>query len=133
MSEENLRVVRRALDAWNRNDWSQLESVNDPDAVIVAPEGWPEGGEFEGWDAIRRQFERLKEAWSEEQIDAESVEAIGDETVLVRGHWRAHGGVSGLDADFEMWVVYTVRGGRIVRTDFCLSEDAAEAALNAQR
>jgi ketosteroid isomerase-like protein len=131
MSEDNFALVRQALDAWNRDDWRLLESVNHPDAVIAAPEGWPEGGEFKGWEAIRRQFERLKEAWSEERYDTESVEAVGDDKVLVRGHWRGHGGASGLDADFEMWVVYAVREGKITRTDFCLSRDAADAALAA--
>jgi 2-(1,2-epoxy-1,2-dihydrophenyl)acetyl-CoA isomerase len=129
MSEHNLTVVRRALDAWNRDDWEELEKINHPDVVIAAPEGWPEGGEFEGWDAVRRQFERLKEVWSEEHFDGDSIEAIGEERVLVSGHWRGHGGASGLDADFEMWVVYRVLEGRIVRTDFCLSKSAAESAL----
>lgn len=121
----DLDVVRRAIDAWNADDWEALEALNDPEITIRAPDGWPESGEFAGWQAVRRQFERLKESWSEEHIEAIELRDLGAGRVLLRAHWRGHGEASGLELDLAVDVTYTVSEGRITRTEFSLPGEPA--------
>jgi ketosteroid isomerase-like protein len=119
-------VVRRSIEAWNRDDWDALEAVWHVDGDIVAPPGWPESGVFRGWSAIRSQFERLKAAWSDEHIELVALETIGDHVLAdVRWHGR---GESGLDFDLEVWMLNSVRGGRLVRVTYHFDEGAARAS-----
>jgi ketosteroid isomerase-like protein len=128
MSEaENEAAVRAGLAAWNANDWEALERLNASDIEIIAPEGWPESGKFEGWPAVRRQFERLKDSWSEEHVELVSLESRGDK-VLVQSRWLGKGEGSGLDLDLGVWVVYTFEDGRIVRLEYFLEEAPARRA-----
>jgi len=120
-------VVRRSIDAWNRDDWAALEALWDPDGEIVAPPGWPESGVFEGWPAIRRQFERLKGAWGDERIEVVSMATVGRQ-LLAHVRWYGHGGASGLELDLEVWMLNSVRDGKLVRVEYHLSEEAARTA-----
>lgn len=127
-SQRNLELSRRAIDAWNANDWETLEALNDAAIVMCAPDGWPEPGESHGWPAVRAQIERLKDSWADEHYEAEVIEARG-ERVLVGGRWRGHGGASGLTLDLATWFVNTCRGGRVVRTDYFLDEEQARRSF----
>jgi ketosteroid isomerase-like protein len=120
-------LVRRSIEAWNRDDWDALEAVWHADGEIVAPPGWPEPGVFSGWPAVRRQFERLKESWSDEHIELASLTTL-DRTVLAQVRWRGHGEASGLDLDLEVWMVNFVRGGKLSRVEYHFDEDAARAS-----
>lgn len=125
--EDTETVVRAGIAAWNENDWGRFEAVNHPDVEVRAPEGWPESGEFKGWAAVRRQFERLKEPWIEERVEVLELTCRG-ERALLHGRWIGRG-TSGLDFDMDTWQSITVRGGRIARTEFYLDEAAARQAF----
>ena len=56
MSQENVQVVREAVARFVANDIAGVAELYAPDAFMVAPEGWPEGGRFEGRDAVMRQY-----------------------------------------------------------------------------
>lgn len=71
---EAVEVVRESVRIWGDSDWEALEALWHPDASIVAPAAWPEGGSRTGWPAIRDQFERLKADWEEDHIAVEETE-----------------------------------------------------------
>ncbi|MGH2981505.1 MAG: nuclear transport factor 2 family protein [Solirubrobacterales bacterium] len=129
-AEEDLDHIRRSIDAWNRNDWEAMEASATPEISIVAPEGWPESGVFEGWPAVRRQYERLKGSWSDERIEVLALDPVGDDRVLAHLHWTGHGETSGLDLDLRTWGLNTLEDGRITRTEFFLDRDAAMRAAD---
>jgi uncharacterized protein len=130
--KESEEVVRRAVDAWNANDWALIEALHSPEVEVIAPREWPEGGTFRGWEAVRRQFERLKDSWSLERYEAENIEAKGD-TVLLVGTWIGTGETSGLDLGQEICPVFTVEGGRIARIEYYLDEAEARRAAGLQQ
>lgn len=70
-------VFHRSIEAWNAGNWETLEGLWDPAGHIVAPEGWPEPGKRQGWAAIRAQFERIKDSWTEEQVEVLGVRPVG--------------------------------------------------------
>lgn len=128
MSQENVELMRRAHEAWNRNDWVTLERCHDPDVIVVAPDGWPEGEGARGWEETRRQYERLKDAWEVERNEIDEIREI-DDRVLVRHRWITSGRASGVEQELPMANVATVEHGRIVEIRYFLDPaQALEAA-----
>jgi ketosteroid isomerase-like protein len=127
MSEENVEVVRAVFTAWNAGDMDALRELYDPQAIVHAPEGWPERGPFVGRDAVMRQWGQQREIW-----DADDLEAIGDfldagNRVVVRFMWHAAG--HGPEAGFELTGVATVRQRKILSQEFFWDHaEALEAA-----
>lgn len=124
---ENEALVRRAIDAWNADDWEAMEALCHRDITITAPRQWPETGDTEGWPGVRRQFERLKESWSEERIEPVEYRTAGD-MVLVAGRWMGRAAASGLNLDLRTWVVYRIVHGAIRWMGFFLAEGEALGA-----
>jgi ketosteroid isomerase-like protein len=127
MSDEGIQVVRRSFEAWNANDLQALEAAYDPDVIVDPPEGWPEGETAYGWEAVRVQFERLKDAWEVEGVVVDEVEAVGDR-VLAQFRWVGRGKASGVDVDLPFWALFKVREARIVRLKYFLSRENAVSA-----
>jgi ketosteroid isomerase-like protein len=130
VSSRNEMIVLAGIDAWNRDDWTALESQWAEEPSITAPEGWPEPGEFRGRDAVRSQLERLKSAWSDERIELIAVESAGDK-VLIVGRWLGHGESSGLELDMTLWIVYTLIDGAISQVSFNMDEEPGRAEFEA--
>jgi len=126
MSQENIEVIRAAYRAWNGGDMDALRELYDPDAIMKAPEGWPESDPSVGRDAVMRQFEQMRGTW-----DGDTMELISDlidvgDRVAVRTIWHAVG--QGPDYNLELTQVFTVRKGRIVGAEFFWDHaDALEA------
>ena len=128
MSQENVEIVLRATEAWNRDDWEALMACYDEDAVIVAPKEWPEAGTFSGRRAVRDQFARLKDSWEEERIEQDELLDLGDR-VLALNRWVVKGKGSGVDVQVPGGNLITLRGGRITRIEFFMDQgEAREAA-----
>jgi ketosteroid isomerase-like protein len=126
MSRENVEIVRRVWETWQRGDltgWLDLMSddlvtrrLGLDDAVYHGKEGflesaaeWSEG--FADWSVAAEEF-----------IDA------GDQ-VVVRNRQTARGEASGAPTQMEFWFVHTVSQGKIVRVDMFTNErEALEAA-----
>jgi ketosteroid isomerase-like protein len=113
---ENVQVVQASFEAWNSPDMDALREVLDPDAVMRAPEGWPEPGPFVGREAVIRQFEQMRETW-----DADASELISDfidvgDRVAVRFIWRGTG--HGPESSFELTSVNTVRQAKIINIEY---------------
>jgi hypothetical protein len=70
-------LLRRSVEAWNADDFDQLACIWQNDGTIVSPEGWPEPGTFQGWDALVAQWRRLKDSWDEEHVELISTETAG--------------------------------------------------------
>jgi ketosteroid isomerase-like protein len=127
MSRENVEVARGVFYAWKAGDMEAVRDLYDPDVIVRAPEGWPEPGPFVSREAVMREWEHIREAWS-----ADVVEPIGNfidagDRVVVRQVWRGAG--HGPDLDMEMTNVFMVRKGRIVYQEFFWDHAEALEAL----
>jgi hypothetical protein len=58
MSQENVEIVRRAIDAYNRGDLGAFLESFDEEVVIRAAEGWPETA-YHGKREVRSFYEGL--------------------------------------------------------------------------
>jgi ketosteroid isomerase-like protein len=127
-ADERVSLVRRLIEAWNANDWDALESVWHPEGKIVAPDGWPESGEFTGWAAIRDQFARLKDPWTTERGELNSIELAG-ERVLANFRWVGEGEASGARLDADIWMLCEFRDQLISGVRYFTDEAEARVAV----
>jgi ketosteroid isomerase-like protein len=124
---DNESLIRRAIAAWNANDWQTMQRLIAPDVELVAPQRWPETGTFRGWPAARNLLHGLKEAWSEEHLEILAMESRAD-CVLVDARWVTRGEGSGLDIETEVWIAYRLEGGRATRIEFSPEEEPVRKA-----
>ena len=124
MSQENVEIVRKGVEAYARGDLDTALTYVDPGIIWNPVEEAP----TQGHNAIRANLERWEtdfedfEATPEEYIDA------GDQ-VLVTIHWSGRGRGSGLQVDIRTYNVYALRDGKVIRMDeFTARSDAVEAA-----
>jgi len=78
MSQENVRVVREAIEAVTGQDLDRLIKFTDPSVEwhsFMAQLG--EGGVYRGHDGIRRYVRDLSEAWDFLKTEVNDVLAVG--------------------------------------------------------
>ena len=129
MSKENLEMVRRSLEAFDRRDkalWLEARSEN---FKVVTTNEWPEGdvrGRETAWDfyvSIADTFERRPFSDDIEYMDA------GPDKVLVHQRNDVRGGESGVNVEIDYWDVISFRDGKMIREQWFESRaEALEAA-----
>jgi ketosteroid isomerase-like protein len=128
MSEENVEVIRRLVDGWNRADLDACMRLFDSDAEFIADPSWPEPGPFKGRRAIREFLEGFREAWTGNHSVIADLRAPG-ETVVARIELQGRGLASGIDAALSITSVNKFEHRKIVRQQWYLDHGAAlEAA-----
>ena len=129
MSQENLEILRRWHDAWNRGDLDTVADLFHPDAEVIPDPSWMEPGPFKGRAVIRRWFEGLAESWDgrDQAVLRELFEASGQ--VVARWDWEVRGRASGIDTRLDLTAVNLVEAGRIVRQQYYFDHAAALKAV----
>jgi ketosteroid isomerase-like protein len=128
MSQENVEVVRRSIDAYNGHDVDLLLDIYDtlftPDVEWYPAMGAIEGEVFRGRDGMEVYFRRLIDAWEEIRVVAEEVRDLGDR-LLVLGRLAGRGSSSGVPVDSPVALIYDLRSGRICRVRVFLDHGEA--------
>jgi ketosteroid isomerase-like protein len=132
MSEENVEIVRRALEAGWRRPKPDFATVNDlfhPDHELLSSTTRAEGGSQRGAQGFREVLGSLDEAFESWEGSVEQVRSIDKERVLVTAVMTALGKRGGVPVKQRFWYVVTVRDGKLTRTEGYTSvEEALEAA-----
>jgi ketosteroid isomerase-like protein len=130
MSEENVEIVRRGLDAFSRGD---LEGVLDD----LAPEfEFHPSGRFMDTQQVYRGREgfvdfwgRFRAAWEDIPVSIERIEDLDDDRVLTLGTFHGRGGGSGVEVHGEAAWLHTIKDGLIVHIrSFATWKEGLEAA-----
>ena len=129
MSQENIELVRRATDAYNRRDLDGILQDWAPDAVV----DWSnsrgvDAGVLRGQDEIRGFVERFLEAWDEVRIDLlDDPEEVKD-GVLVAENVAYLRGRNGVEVEARSaWVVTIRNGEQTSLTLYQTKQDALDA------
>ena len=123
MSQENVEIARRAIDAFNRRDWdAALKDLAQDFVLDFSRVDGPLQGVF-GRDQVRSFWDEFVGAWESVRIEAnEFIQAREQVLVPVTGYMRGRDGVEVLAR--RTWA-YTISEGAIVR--FCQYQDLQEA------
>jgi ketosteroid isomerase-like protein len=128
MSQENVEIVRAALDAWNRGDWDGVVKDATGDFELVPPSRSPLSEPLRGVDEVRAWAADQQETVGDLSIKIEELIESGESIVaLIRLGIRP----DGADAEFELRIahLWTVRDRKLIRCEvFPEREKALEAA-----
>ena len=126
MSQENVGLARRSLEAFARGDLDEALEAMAPD--LVATRAHPDRAVYHGRDGLLRMVADWVEGFSEWSYEVAEVIDAG-ERVVVRQHQWGRGAGSGVPIEDDYWLVYAFAGGKIAR--FEVYADRAEALRSA--
>ena len=131
MSQENVRVFKRAIEAINRNDAEALLSELDPEvefhsAILIAMGG--KQALYRGHEGVREWLRDLYETLSEFQAEYPDIRDLGERTVAI-GRVRARGTASEAEIESPHGTVVEFKNGKGIRIRTYLDpKEALEAA-----
>ena len=127
MSQENIEIVRAALDAYNRGDRDAALKDMAPDFEFdMSRSIGPQRGIY-GLDQIRRFWDEFVEPFESHRMEAEEFIEAGDQVIVPSTAYAR--GRDGIEVKARTATAYTIRNGAIVR--MCMYQglqDALEAA-----
>jgi ketosteroid isomerase-like protein len=126
MSQENVEIAGRAVDALQRGDWEACMEVYDPE-IELDTSRIPDGGVYKGRDQVWAFWARWFGAWDNPRRDLERIIDAGD-SVVVLTRMSGRGRTTGAEVSLRAADVQTFRDGKVIR--HVSYPDAAEA-LNA--
>jgi ketosteroid isomerase-like protein len=128
MSEKNVELYRRGIEAFNRRDLDAFLALADPDVVGISRVLAIEGDSYRGHAGTREWWTDLLGVFPDFRIEVVWVRDAGDLTVSELRN-SAHGEGSAAPLEECVWQVSEWRDGRVVRWQMYEREqDALEAA-----
>src|SRR5438105_4742198 len=117
MSQENVEVVRLAIDAFNRRDMAALAGLSDPDfefvSVLTAVDA--QAATYRGPDGWTTYFADIDQAWKDWQIVGLRVFDGDRDQVATTFHVTGQGRQSEAAVERAVGVAYRLRRGKIWR------------------
>jgi ketosteroid isomerase-like protein len=123
MSQENVEVLHRGLDAWNRGDIDGMVETWDPEMVFRTDPRWPDAQVLYGAEEVRKLFESYREAL---QVDTEIEELIeAGDRLITRFRDHVHGSHSGFEDSWTYTQVVTYRNGKSILAEVFIDHGQA--------
>jgi ketosteroid isomerase-like protein len=117
MSQENVEILRRAVDAFDRGDRTAWLALLDEDYVITPAADWPGAREIRGGEAGWEFYRDVAQTLDFERSRIEFTDAGRDKVVAhQRNEGRGH--ASGAAVELDYWIVATFRDGKILRNEW---------------
>src|SRR5262245_47838993 len=114
MSEENVEMIRRAFEAYERGDLDAAVADIAPECEYVTAGTVPgRTGTYLGPEGYKRFMAWLDEEFSDSHAKADDLIDAGD-SVVVGATLRGRGRQSGIPATFKFWQVWTIANGKVV-------------------
>ena len=129
MSQQNVEIVRRIYELFNRRDDAALNKLIAGDATLRLLDWGPfPKPTFVGWEATREYWEDIFAAVADFRMEPEAVVGEGD-YVVATIHTTGRGASSGVEVNMRFAVLAEIRDTKLVRFDvFATRAEALEAA-----
>jgi ketosteroid isomerase-like protein len=126
MSQENVDLYRKGIDAMTRGDWDVLAASLDPDIIVRTDPGWPEQRIY-GRQAVTAWMRGVAESMgSDFRID--EIVDLGDR-VLARWCWNTRGQHSGIGGELRYSEIVTYRKGHTILIEHFRDHEQALKAV----
>jgi ketosteroid isomerase-like protein len=124
MSQENVHLVRRYIDAYNRHDIEAARKLSDPDMELdwSASRGWL-AGVYRGFDEAVRFYAEYWETFEETVFEPDRFIDAGDSVVVPNVVYQR--GRNGIEVSARSTIVYTFCNHKVIR--ICLYQETEQA------
>jgi ketosteroid isomerase-like protein len=130
VTSENVEIVRRGIDAFNREGVEGILPLVHPEfEATTPPDLASEPDTYRGPDGVRRWFDSFDEVMDGIRWDAHSFHEEQDR-VLVEFTLRARGKRTGLDFGQDAVMVWELRNGKAVGLELYPTLKQARASLS---
>jgi ketosteroid isomerase-like protein len=131
VASENVKIVERGFDAFNRDGVEGILPMIHPEFVATTPPSLAsEPGTYRGHDGVRRYFDSFYEVMEGIRWEAHGFHDRG-ERVAVEFTLHARGRSTGLEFGQEAVMVWELREGAAVGLELYPTLDEALAAVDA--
>jgi ketosteroid isomerase-like protein len=113
MSRENVEIVKRAYEAWDRRDMAAVLGACDPDIEWWDREDVPDPTVRRGLDAVEARFAELDDLWIGLGLKPREFIDAGDR-VMVMFSLTGRGRASGAAIEANEVQVFRLRNGKII-------------------
>ena len=115
MSQENVELLHRGSDAFNRRDLDAYLALTDEDVELIPRAVAMEGGDhYHGHDGVRRWWKDLFDVFPDFTTEVVEARDVGDGLTLTLLRQRAHGAGSDTPTDETIWNICRWRHGKVV-------------------
>jgi ketosteroid isomerase-like protein len=130
MSEENVKRLRDAYEAWNRGDLSPVLETLHPEVEFSQPPGFPGMGVYRGREEVESAFKELTATFEDFKTEAEEIIDLEDGRLLAFVRLSGYGRGSGAPFEVKGAQLFTpAPDGRLLRLQaFFDRAEALEAA-----
>ena len=129
MSQENVEIIKRGIDAFNRRDVNLLAELTTADfAWFPALPRTVEVNGYRGREGMETYIAEIRDTWEELRLITDEVRDLGDGAVLL-GRTEGRGRASGVRVDAPIGIVYGFRGGKVSRCHAYLDHREALKAV----
>ena len=113
MSQENIDLVRRSIDLFNRREIDRaLEATHEDFEVDWSNSIGPLKGVYKGRDAVQGLWESFLEAWDEIRWDPREIIELDEARVIVVNQVRMRGRGSGAEVEATGVQIWTITDGK---------------------
>src|ERR1700731_1435481 len=124
MSQENVEIVRRLYEAWQRDGYGVVPELMDPDIEFVNPVYAVEPGTRHGYDGFAAAARSLSSVYSDFRASAAEFYDVGDR-VAVTATVTTRSAGRDVPIEAQRGYVFDFRGGKVIR--FAWFSSPAEA------
>jgi ketosteroid isomerase-like protein len=116
MSQENVEIVRGIYDAWHRRDLEAPLGAFHEDVEWFGPPDISRdaGGLVHGHEGVRHSLRSWLGTWDDYHYELRELVDFGDQ-VLAGGWQHGRGRGSGVEVSEEIFSVWTLQAGKVVR------------------
>jgi ketosteroid isomerase-like protein len=125
MSQENVEIVRRCIEAWSAADRERLPASLHPDVVFHSAMTNIVGETVSGRDAILGLLDKWAEQFSVVRWEVDEYLDAGDARIVTLHRVFAKGRASGIELDRELGGVWDIRDGLVIKVWIYLDRDEA--------
>ena len=114
MSQENVEIMRRGVEAFSRADWEESVSLATPDVEWHDAPDLPGARRHKGRDALLARWKDMAETLEDWTVDIEEFFDAGDQVVVFFTS-SGRGRISGVEVSRKAAQVATFREGKIIK------------------
>jgi uncharacterized protein len=129
MSRENVEVIRRLYETFDRGDLEATLEALDPQIEWKEPPEQPEGAVTRhGREGVREGLSDWLRTWRSYRVEPQEFIEAGDQ-VLVRIRQLGQGQSRGVEVESDLFQAWTLRAGKPVRMEMYFERSAAMEAV----